>query len=236
MRLDKYISRTTDLSRKEVKRLLRAGVVTVDGEVTLNPALHIDPAQSVCIEDEELETPGARYFMLNKPPGYVCATTDGEHPIVLDLLDEPNLDKLQVAGRLDIDATGLVLITDDGQWNHAITSPRRECTKIYYVCTEQAIDPRWVDKFQRGIALEGDKHRTRPARLELLFANEARITLQEGRYHQIKRMFGATGNRVAELHREAIGGIELDSDLEEGDYRPLTEEEIASIHRPHTPD
>lgn len=231
MRLDKYISRTTDLSRKAVKRLLRTGLVSVDGEPITDPALHIDPARTVRIEGEELDEPGPRYFMLNKPPGYVCATTDGEHPIVLDLLEEPNRDLLRIAGRLDIDATGLVLITDDGRWNHAVTSPRRDCPKTYYVCTDAAIEPRWVEKFDRGMMLEGEKRRTRPARLELLFANEARVTLHEGRYHQVKRMFGATGNRVVELHREAVGEIQLDPDLEEGDYRPLTEAEVDSVWR-----
>lgn len=229
MRLDKYISQVTDYSRKEVKALLKAGAVTLDGEPVFDPSQHIECAQQVAIDGNSLATPGLRYFMLNKPLGYICATKDSNHPVVLDLLDEPNTERLQIAGRLDIDTTGLVLITDDGQWNHAVTSPNHKCNKTYYVHTADPIDPKAVEKFAKGIMLESETKRTKPARLDILFDNEARLTIQEGRYHQVKRMFAALGNRVVELHRESIGSIALDEDLPEGDYRPLTEEEINSI-------
>ena len=226
MRLDKYISTTTDYSRKDVKRLLKEGVVSVDGTIEKSPSRHILPDQTVSIDEIILAQPGPRYFMLHKPVGYVCATKDGEHPIVLDLLDEPNKEKLQIAGRLDIDTTGLVLITDDGKWNHAITSPNRQCHKTYYVCTAETISDETIDKFAKGLILEGERQRTKPATLDVLYANEARLTISEGKYHQIKRMFGAVGNRVVELHRERIGNIILDPALEEGEYRPLTPAEI----------
>ena len=229
MRLDKYISNTTDYSRKEVKRLLKTGAVAVAGETVSDPSLNIDPEEPVTLDGIPLQRPGPRYFMLHKPRGYICATKDGEHPIVLDLVDEPNRDRLQIAGRLDIDTTGLVLLTDDGQWNHAITSPHRKCAKIYYVHTADDIPDQTVEQFARGVMLEGERLRTKPAALEKLFANEARLTITEGRYHQVKRMFAAVGNRVEELHREAIGDIVLDEDLEEGEYRPLTTAEIDSI-------
>jgi len=231
MRLDKYIGNTTDYSRKEIKRLLKAGLVTVDGDAVTDPSLHISPDQAIAIDGERLSTPGPRYFMVNKPKGYVCATKDSEHPIVLDLLDEPNKEKLQIAGRLDIDTTGLVLITDDGKWNHAITSPNRSCGKTYYVCTADDIAEETIARFARGIMLDGERRRTNPANLEILFSNEARLTINEGKYHQVKRMFGAMGNRVVELHRESVGEIVLDLDLEEGGYRALTPEEIASAFR-----
>jgi len=204
-------------------------VVTVDGQVIKDPSLIIRTDQAVMLEDGVLSAPGPRYFMLNKPRGYVCATKDREHPVVIDLLDEPRLDKLQIAGRLDIDTTGLVLITDDGQWNHAVTSPRRECNKVYYVCTADNISPETASRFERGVMLDGEKARTKPARMELICANEARLTISEGKYHQVKRMFAAVGNHVEELHREAIGGIVLDPDLAEGEYRALSDEEIASV-------
>jgi len=231
MRLDKFISQVTDYSRKDVKKLLKDGVVTLDGDPVADPARHISAAQTVMIGDQILTAAKPRYFMLNKPKGYVCATKDSEHLIVLDLLNEANKDKLQIAGRLDIDTTGLVLITDDGQWNHAITSPRKECNKRYYVCTADDIDPETQKKFANGVLLDGEKNRTKPAVLDLVFANEARLTISEGRYHQVKRMFAAVGNRVVELHREQIGGIALDPDLGEGEYRPLTDEEIASVYQ-----
>lgn len=232
MRLDKFISNTTDYSRREVKTLLRQRLVEVNGQVVCDPALQVGPNDRVTVEGEPLASAGPRYFMLHKPPGYVCATRDSRHPTVLDLMDEPNKDRLQIAGRLDIDTTGLVLITDDGQWNHAITSPRRVCPKVYRVETAEDIPADTAVRFAKGIQLEGERHRTRPATLELLFANEALLTLQEGKYHQVKRMFAAVGNRVTALHRESVGDILLDPDLAEGEYRPLTPAEIASVSRP----
>jgi 16S rRNA pseudouridine516 synthase len=229
MRLDKYISQVTDFSRKEVKALLKSGRITVDHDVVSDPSTQVSEGHLVQMDNDILSTPAPRYFMLNKPVGYVCATKDSRHPVVLDLLDEPNKSQLQIAGRLDIDTTGMVLITDDGAWNHAITSPNRDCRKRYYVCTADNIEPAIVDKFRKGIFLQGENKRTRPADLELLFRNEARLAISEGKYHQVKRMFGALGNRVVELHREAIGNIELDPELAEGDYRALTPEEVDSV-------
>lgn len=230
MRLDKFISQATDYSRKQVKRLLKEGAVTVAGETSSDPGLHIDEYSVVTVAGVELNAPAPRYFMLNKPLGYVSATRDSEHPVVLDLLDEPNKDKLQIAGRLDIDTTGLVLITDDGPWNHAVTSPRRDCAKIYHVVTTDDIPESAVEKFARGVYLDGEKRRTKAASLEILYANEARLAIAEGKYHQVKRMFAAIGNRVEELHREAIGAIALDPGLAPGEYRPLTPEEIDSVY------
>lgn len=229
MRLDKYIGRTTDYSRKEIRKLVREGLVRVDGETAVDPAMHVDPAQEIAVGDNPLPEAAPRYFMLHKPRGYVCATSDGRHPIVLDLVDEANRDKLQIAGRLDIDTTGLVLITDDGRWNHAVTSPRRACKKRYYVTTAEAIPEEAVRKFARGLMLDGEKKRTRPAELEILYANEARLIIGEGKYHQVKRMFAALGNRVDELHREAVGAIVLDEHLKPGEYRPLSAGEVASV-------
>lgn len=230
MRLDKYISQVTDLSRKDVKRLLRGGTVTVDGEPTRDPALHLGDDSRVCIDGEAIAAPRPRYFMLHKPQGYVCVTRDREHPSVLELLDEPNRDKLQIAGRLDIDTTGLVLITDDGRWNHAVTSPKRACNKTYLVTLADDIAADTAEQFQNGVLLEGEAKPTLPASMEVLYANEARLTISEGRYHQVKRMFAAVGNRVAELHRERVGAIELDEELQPGEYRELTTAEINSVH------
>lgn len=230
MRLDKYITQVSDLSRKDAKRLLRTGLVSVDSEVVKDPTLHIRDGMQVCIEGEVLQPPRPRYFMLNKPQGYVCVTKDRDHPTVLELLDEPNKDKLQIAGRLDIDTTGLVLITDDGKWNHAVTSPKRDCDKTYYVTLAMDISEDSGEKFRQGVMLEGELKPTQPATLEPVFTNEARLTIQEGRYHQVKRMFAAVGNRVNELHRESVGDITLDCSLEPGEYRELTASEIASVN------
>jgi 16S rRNA pseudouridine516 synthase len=229
MRLDKYIAQTTDLSRALVKLALRNKRVQVNGQQVKDASLNLSPADTVQLDGETLRPAGPRYFMLHKPAGYLCATTDSHHPTVLDLLDEPNLHSLQIAGRLDLDTTGLVLITDDGQWNHRVTSPRRECQKTYHVklATDLICDAE--EKLQAGIQLHSEKQLTRPARLERLGSNEVRLTISEGKYHQVKRMFAALDNRVTELHRERIGGITLDDALQAGDYRPLSATEINSI-------
>lgn len=229
MRLDKFISNSTDHSRKAVRQLLRDGRVHVDGIPAGDPGQHIHPGQRVTLDAMPIVAPGARYFMLHKPAGYVCATKDSQHPTVLDLLDEPNKERLQIAGRLDIDTTGLVLITDDGPWNHAVTSPRRECRKIYRVKTADPIPEDAAKRFARGMLLDGERQRTRPARLDLLGSHGALLAIHEGKYHQVKRMFGALGNRVVALHREAIGDVALDPALVEGHYRPLTPGEVASL-------
>lgn len=229
MRLDKYVSHVSDLSRKEVKRLLRAGYITVDGETIKDPSIYISETMEVCVDGEPLEAPRPRYFMLHKPQGYVCVTKDRDHPTILELIDEPNKDKLQIAGRLDIDTTGLVLITDDGKWNHAITSPKRECKKTYYVTLASDIQSDTGKQFATGVKLDGELKPTLPAELEVLFSNEARLTISEGKYHQVKRMFAAVGNKVEELHREQVGAIVLDPDLEPGEYRELTADEVLSV-------
>ncbi|MFL0797648.1 MAG: 16S rRNA pseudouridine(516) synthase RsuA [Cellvibrionaceae bacterium] len=229
MRLDKFISNSTGISRSNVKKLLKAGAITINRDEAKDPAYHVQDYDEVLLDGEPVQTPAPRYFMLNKPVGYVSALKDGNHATVMELIDEPLKDKLRIVGRLDIDTTGLLLITDDGQWLHRITSPKHDCSKRYYALTANDIDPNAVDKFAKGILLEGERNSTKPASLEIIYSNEARLTISEGKYHQVKRMFAATGNRVEELHREAIGAIELDPELEPGEYRPLTQAEIESV-------
>ena len=229
MRLDKYISNSTDYSRKDVRRLLREKLLTLDGVVCKSPSLHITPGQILLLDGHAIQAPGFRYFMLHKPQGYVCATKDSEHPIVIDFLEEPNKDKLQIAGRLDIDTTGLVLITDDGQWNHAITAPNRDCKKTYYVTLTNDLNEKACNQLKLGVMLDGEVKPTKPATVDIVYSNEIRLCISEGKYHQVKRMLAAVGNKVCELHRECIGAIKLDPDLEQGQYRELTKPEIDSI-------
>ncbi len=229
MRLDKYIAQTTDLSRALVKIALRNKRVTVNGEPVKDASLHLSPTDTVQLDGEALSPVGARYFMLHKPVGYICATTDSHHPTVLDLLNEPNKHALHIAGRLDIDTTGLVLITDDGPWTHRVTSPRHECKKTYFVKLAEDLLADAEEKLHAGIQLNSEKHLTKPATLERLSGSEVRLTISEGKYHQVKRMFAALNNRVTELRRERIGAIALDGSLAVGEYRPLTEIEIKSI-------
>lgn len=230
MRLDKYISNSTDYSRVQVKKLAKSGAISINNVACGNPATKVAPSDLVAIDGIPVAAPGPRYFMLFKPQGYVCATRDGENPTVLDLLDEPRLSELQVAGRLDIDTTGLVLITDDGKWNHAITAPKKQCKKIYHVTTSDDIPLDTVDKFERGVWLDGEKTITHPASLEITFSNECKLGLSEGRYHQVKRMFASVDNHVETLHRQSVGNIELDPALEQGEYRRLTPDEVESVY------
>lgn len=234
MRLDKFLAQQLGISRTLVARELRAQRVTVDGEVVKSGSLKLTAEQQVTFDGNPLQQQlGPRYFMLNKPQGYVCSTEDPDHPTVLYFLEEPAAYKLHAAGRLDIDTTGLVLMTDDGQWSHRITSPKHHCEKTYLVTLEHPLAADTAQQFGSGVQLHNEKDLTKPARLEQLEDKLVRLTLSEGRYHQVKRMFAAVGNRVLALHRESIGTIMLDADLAPGEYRPLSEEEIHSVGAPH---
>ncbi|ADO47781.1 16S rRNA pseudouridine(516) synthase RsuA [[Enterobacter] lignolyticus] len=233
MRLDKFIAQQLGVSRAIAGREIRASRVTVDGDIVKDTAFKLQPEHDVAYDGNSLvQQTGPRYFMLNKPQGYVCSTDDPDHPTVLYFLDEPVAHKLHAAGRLDIDTTGLVLMTDDGQWSHRITSPRHHCEKTYRVTLESPLAEDTAEQFAHGIQLHNEKALTKPAQLEVITATEVRLTISEGRYHQVKRMFAAVGNHVVGLHRERIGAIALDPELEPGGYRPLTEDEIASVGLP----
>ncbi|CRL63805.1 16S rRNA pseudouridine(516) synthase RsuA [Proteus vulgaris] len=233
MRLDKFLSQQLGISRSLILRELRAGLVTIDGEMVKSGSTKIAPEQKVAYNGNVLtQILGPRYFMLNKPIGYVCSTDDPVNPTILYFIDEPLAYKLHAAGRLDIDTTGLVLLTDNGQWSHRITAPKHHCEKTYHVILEEPIAEGVAEKFQKGVQLNGEKDLTKPAKLEIITPTEVKLTISEGKYHQVKRMFAAVGNHVSALHRERIGDITLDETLAEGEYRPLTEEEINSIHLP----
>jgi len=229
MRLDKYLATVTDLSRSDAKRAIKNGEVAVAGVVVGDPQFDVAADAQVTLQGRVLRTAAPRYFMLHKPEGYVCAARDRQHLTVLDLLDEDNVEDLHIAGRLDIDTTGLVLLTDDGQWSHRITSPQRDCDKTYWLQTAEPIPDAAIAQFQRGLFLHNEKTRLKPAYLEIIDPQTARLRISEGKYHQVKRMFGAIGNAVVKLHRERVGAITLDPDLDEGQYRPLTATEIASV-------
>ena len=229
MRLDKYISNATDLSRTDVKKLIKSGLVSVDDETAKSGSQKVTDDQEIAIEGSTIQLMTTRYFMMNKPAGVVSANKDHTNPTALDLIYEHRNDQLQIAGRLDIDTTGLLLITDDGQWNHIVTSPRTDCKKIYAVELENAVSEDYHKKLEAGIALEGETRRCLPATMQVIDDHHIQLSISEGKYHQVKRMITSLGNEVVSLHRLQIGGIALDPDLEPGDYRPLTEEEIASI-------
>lgn len=229
MRLDRYVSQAAGLSRAAVRTLLRRGAVTVDGVVVKAADLQVPAGGRVELDGQALTLSGLRYFMLHKPAGVVCSTRDGDHATVLSLLDEPRRGLLHPVGRLDVDTTGLVLLTDDGTWSHGITSPRRHRDKVYRATLAEPLAADAAARFAAGLRLKGEEKPTLPAQLDILSPIEVRVTLHEGRYHQVKRMFAALGNRVVALHREAIGAVTLDPRLQPGEYRALRDDEVEAL-------
>jgi 16S rRNA pseudouridine516 synthase len=226
MRLDKFICGCTEITRINAKRAIGKGQVTVNGAEVKNPATKVKDGDEVHLNKRLLSFITARYIMLNKPVDFVCSNVDEAHPSVLNLIDVEKSKDLHIAGRLDVDTTGLVLITDDGQWSHAITSPKKDCGKRYRVELTEPVDESTITQFAEGIQLNNEPKLTRPAILEILAPHEVLLTVSEGKYHQVKRMFAATGNKVSALHRESIGNVELNADLGPGEWRYLTEDEI----------
>ncbi|AGH38178.1 Ribosomal small subunit pseudouridine synthase A [Bibersteinia trehalosi USDA-ARS-USMARC-188] len=230
MRLDKFIAENTGLTRSQAAKELKAGLITVNGEIVKAGAIKISQQDEIYYDGERLEwVETGQYFMLNKPQGCVCSHDDGDYPTVFQFFDYPLSSRLHTAGRLDVDTTGLVLLTDDGKWSHRITSPKHHCEKTYLVTLADPIEDFYAPKLREGILLRGEKTPTLPAEMEILDDYNLNLTISEGRYHQVKRMFAALGNKVVALHRWRIGEIILDETLEEGEFRALNKQEIGGF-------
>lgn len=229
MRLDRFLTRRGTHSCKEISALLTEGQVRVDGLVEIRGLCRIDRFSRVEMLGEVLQSQVAVYLMLHKPAGYLSATTDPRHPTVMELIDHPLRNELHLAGRLDRASTGLLLLTNDGRWSKLVTEPAEEISKVYRVTTRDAIGPETSAIFQGGIYFAYEDLTTRPAHLEILGEREARLSIHEGRYHQVKRMFHAVGNQVLSLHRESIGPLTLGETLKEGKFRALHADEIAAF-------
>lgn len=230
MRVDRFLSNLPQFNRAQARLALAEKRIKVDGRIVSDPHHHIRPFCCIEFDGHTLQAgKSARYFMLHKPPGCVSATQDPEHSTVLDLLNETDKHELHIAGRLDFNTSGLMLITNDGHWSRRLTQPDTKMPKVYYVETEHPIGVEYSAKFQEGVYFAYEDLTTLPAHLELLGACSARLSIVEGRYHQVKRMFGFFNNKVVHLHRESIGPLVLDSRLAPGQYRALTAEEIAQF-------
>ena len=231
MRLDKFLSKATELSRKDCKKILHAGEVTVNGEVVKDSSLHIDEVgDDIEWAGEPLSVAmGNRYLLLYKPEGFECTLKPKEWPIVTDLIDVPQLGSLRIAGRLDVDTTGALLLSDDGGFLHRVTSPKHHVAKVYELTLAdpmtEAQQAFAIQELAKGIMLEDEYDKTKHAELSFFDATHAKLVLTEGKYHQVKRMMGYFGNTVIELHRASIGNITLEG-LEKGESRFLTAEEI----------
>lgn len=232
MRLDRFICKHTQYSHQQARRLVASGRVLVDGQVTRELRTAVTPFMQITLDDRLLQQRTAHYLMLHKPAGYLSATTDPLHPTVLELLPPELRHELHLAGRLDRATTGLLLLTNDGQWSRRLTDPAQKIPKVYRVTTAEPINPSAEARFAEGILLPREGITTSPARIERINPCEARLTIYEGRHHQVKRMFAAIGNRVTALHREAAGLIQLDRQLPPGGWRPLTPEERQLDHWP----
>jgi len=228
MRLDKFLSHATVYSRAQVKKLIRDKRVQIGDGIARSADYMVADDDRVLLDGKQVFLPVPQYFMLYKPAGYVCANSDSDNPTVLDLIDEAAED-IAIAGRLDKDTTGLVLLSNDGQWVHRIISPRRECTKKYFAELDYQITDDTVKKFKEGFFLKGEEKLTKPAVLESIAENKVSVVISEGRYHQVKRMFAACGLHVQTLHRVSVGDITLDTALLPGQYRKLTDAEISSV-------
>ena len=234
IRLDKYLADMQIGTRSEVKKLIRAGKVQVGGHVCKNADEKFDPELTEVMVDHVLVGYAAyEYFMLNKPKGCVSATEDNRYPTVMDYISQHKRKDLFPVGRLDLDTEGLLLITNDGALAHELLSPAKHIPKTYEAKIDGIVTQADVELFAQGMDI-GEKKLTKPAELVILKANvisHVQITIYEGKFHQIKRMFEAIDKPVLELKRISMGALALDEQLEPGEYRPLTEEEIEYLRQ-----
>lgn len=231
MRLDKMLAHCGYGSRKEVKKYIRCKEVMVNGQMITDDDYKVDMDEDeVMVFNQNITYHELLYIMLNKPKGVVTATFDLKETTILDLVDKYASYKIFPVGRLDKDTTGLLLITNDGQLCHQLLSPKNHVDKKYFVEFEGTFLPEYYEKFEKGIVLE-DGYLTLPAAIELSSNNTAMLTIHEGKFHQIKRMFMALGLKVIALKRISFGSLILDRNLKEGEYRLLTEMEIAMLKK-----
>ena len=234
MRLDKCLADCGLGTRSEVKSLLKAKRITVNGKVVTNGKVQVNPeTDEILFDGEKIQYEEFVYIMMNKPKGVVSATEDNLHKTVLDLID-PLYFKKRVfpVGRLDIDTHGLLLLTNDGELAHRLLSPKKHVTKIYQARVEGVMTAEDVTAFEKGIVLS-DGTECMPARLDILSTTQdesiVQIHLKEGKFHQVKRMVKACGKTVVDLQRLTMGPLKLDESLALGESRPLTEEELESL-------
>lgn len=232
MRLDKFLTELGVGTRSEVKKLLKAGQVTVNGEKASKPEQKIDENKDiVCYQGNILTYQQFEYYMFHKPAGCVTAVTDVMHKTVMDYMKDLSRKDLVPVGRLDIDTEGLLLITNDGQLSHDLLSPAKHVPKTYYAKIDGIVTEEDVNLFAKGVDI-GEKKLTKPAKLVVLVSDtisEIELTISEGKFHQVKRMFEAVNKKVVYLKRISMGNLVLDEELEAGCYRALTEEEIESL-------
>lgn len=225
MRLDQFVSQASGISRAAAQKIIRSGQVQANGCILTQPATHLPTDATVTLDGKPIALPGALYLMLHKPAGVISATQDPSQRTVLDLIAHPHRHTLHVVGRLDKDTTGLLLLTNDGDWSHRLMSPKHHVSKTYLATLTKPLSKAAAAQLLAGVQLHGEKGLSVANAVEILPARQARLTVSEGKYHQVKRMFAAVGNRVEKLHRESIGNLHLDITLPPGGWRLLDEAE-----------
>lgn len=234
-RLDRLISDLCQINRKKVRLMLAQKRVLVDGHLASDVAQLVDQFSHIVIDNNLLQHNKAHYIMVNKPIGVVCATKDEQHKTVLDLLngqfEQKIIDDLHIVGRLDLNTSGLVLLTNDSRWSQRLTSPKYKVNKCYQVVLENPLTEKYIEAFAQGMYFSYEKITTQPVDLRIISPFQAIVTLTEGRYHQIKRMFGRFRNPVINLHRYSIGQLTLDESLKSGESRVLSQAEVSDIAR-----
>jgi 16S rRNA pseudouridine516 synthase len=230
VKLDRLLAKHESMGRNRARSRILGGQVRVAGIETRRFDHEVDRFTKVELDDVVVQTPERLlHVMLHKPIGVVSATSDPEHPTVIDLIDDPDRSTLHLVGRLDRNTSGLVLLTNDGRWSKVLMDPAKKVPKVYRVQTRDPIPAEAVAAFAEGFYFHTEDLVTKPAKLEIIAECEARLTLHEGRYHQIKRMFHRIGNRVTGLHREQIGALALPPNLAPGEWRILSKEEAAGV-------
>ena len=228
-RLDKFLINALSVNKHAVRLLLAQKKVTVDDEVATDADMQIHKFSVIEVNNKTIQNNKSIYIMLNKPIGVVSATKDDKHKTVLDLLNHPNKHLLHIVGRLDLNTSGLVLLTNDSRWSERLTQPISKVPKIYQVTLENDISEDYITAFNDGMYFAFENITTKPALLTITSNNTAEVTLTEGKYHQIKRMFGRFNNPVIKLHRSRVGNLVLDSSLIVGESRMLTKDEVNNI-------
>jgi len=227
-RLDRFIIKKCQVNRREAKLMLAKKRITVDGVIVDSPDIIINKFSQILLDGDVLQAHTPLYIMLHKPIGVVSATKDDKHQTVLDLIDHPRKHELHIVGRLDLNTSGLVLLTNDSRWSERLMSPTNKVNKTYLVTLANPIDESYVSAFARGMYFDYEDITTLPATLHIISDYQAEVVLVEGKYHQIKRMFGRFSNPVVALYRRSVGSIKLDENLSVGASRELTEQEVNS--------
>ncbi|MEY3431160.1 MAG: hypothetical protein RIS53_58 [Bacillota bacterium] len=229
MRLDKFLANAGVGTRSEVKNLIKLGVVLVNNELIQDSGYDVNPERDeVLVDESPVVYQEYVYLMLNKPKGYVSAREDRKDPTAFSLIQGYEHRDLHLVGRLDKDTTGLLIFTDNGQLTHHLTSPKHDVGKTYHVTLDQPIDKKLIPVFKAGFSL-GEKEMVKAAELVLLENNhQVALTIYEGKFHQVKRMFSKFGYQVIHLHREAVGELTIGK-LKEGEFRELTPAEVAKL-------